>query len=60
MNKASYAIVALTVGLAASCTAVAQTSPEARLKELNLTLPAPTRVAAAGNRTGAGQIGNIL
>ena len=60
MTKASYAIVALTVGLAASCPALAQTSPEARLKELNLTLPAPTRVAAAGNRTGAVQIGNIL
>ena len=60
MTRIKCVIVALTVGLASNGTALAQSSPETRLKELNLTLPSPTRVAPAGNRTGAVQIGTIL
>ena len=64
MTKTNCAMVALMIGVAWSGQALAQTgaqtSPEARLKELNLTLPAPTRTAAAGNRTGGVLIGNVL
>ena len=60
MTRTSCLIVALAVGLASSLAALAQTSPEGRLKELNLMLPSPTRMSPAGNRTGAVQIGNIL
>jgi enamine deaminase RidA (YjgF/YER057c/UK114 family) len=55
-----FAMLVSAMGLALSAPALAQTSPETRLKELNLTLPAPTRAAPVGNRTGAVQIGNIL
>ncbi len=60
MTRINCVIVALTVGLASNGAALAQTSPETRLKELNLTLPSPTRMSPAGNRTGAVQIGNML
>ena len=59
MTRTCSLIAAIAVGLASTC-AFAQTSPEARLKELNLTLPAPTRMSPSGNRTGAVQIGNML
>jgi enamine deaminase RidA (YjgF/YER057c/UK114 family) len=54
--------VAIFVGLATSGAAIAQSpgGAEAKLKEKNITLPAPTRLSPAGNRTGAVQIGNIL
>lgn len=59
--KGAYSLtMALIVGATAISNACAQSSAEARLKELNLTLPAPTRISPAGNRTGAVQIGNML
>jgi enamine deaminase RidA (YjgF/YER057c/UK114 family) len=58
--KRAYWLIALIIGAGGPSTALAQSSPEARLKELNLTLPAPTRMSPAGNRTGAVQIGNML
>src|SRR3954449_11586157 len=60
MRKANCLIAALAVVFTSTCTALAQTGPEVRLKELNLTLPAPTRMSPSGNRTGAVLIGNIL
>jgi enamine deaminase RidA (YjgF/YER057c/UK114 family) len=62
MTKAKYAAAVLVVGLATSGTAIAQpqSSAEARLKEMNITLPSPTRISPSGNRTGAVQIGNTL
>src|SRR3954454_24249298 len=60
MRKVNCLIAALAVMFASSCTALAQTGPEVRLKELNLTLPAPTRMSPSGNRTGAVLIGNML
>ena len=62
MTKCKCAAVAIIVGLATPGTANAQApiGAEARLKDKNITLPAPTRLSPSGNRTGAVQIGNIL
>ena len=62
MKKVEYAAVAFLLGLGTTGSALAQapTGAEARLKEKNITLPAPTGTSPSGNRIGAVQIGNIL
>src|SRR6478672_8618602 len=60
--RAKVAAAGILAMLAATGSALAQapTGPEARLKEKNITLPAPTRTSPSGNRVGAVQIGNLL
>ena len=54
-------LAGLLAGFIACNYALAQgTTPEARMRERNITLPAAPPAAAAGNRVGAVRIGNLL
>src|SRR5262245_26815565 len=65
MPATAKTVVGLLVGLMACITAfdgvLAQgTTPEARMREKNITLPPAPPPAAAGNRVGAVRVGNLL